>query len=115
VLALAISSDGARLATASNHRVQMWDLRRGAISWEQRAAAWLDPVRGVAFSPDGTRLATGSKDKAARIRDVITGYQQLEVKHSNNVTAVAFSPDGTRLATGSKDKTARIWDVTVAK
>jgi WD40 repeat protein len=48
----------------------MWDLRRGAISWEQRAAAWLDPVRGVAFSPDGTRLATGSKDKTARIWDV---------------------------------------------
>jgi WD40 repeat protein len=72
-------------------------------------------VRGVAFSPDGTQLATGSDDKTARIRDAITGYQLLEVKHGNNVTAVAFSPVGTRLASGSDDKTARIWDVTVAK
>ena len=72
-------------------------------------------MRGVAFSPDGTQLATGSDEKTARIRDAITGYQQLEVKHSNNVTAVAFSPVGTRLASGSKDKTSRIWDVMVAK
>ena len=72
-------------------------------------------MRGVAFSPDGTRLGTGGVDTAVRIWDAITGYQLLEVKHSNNVTAVAFSPDGTRLATGSKDKTARIWDVSVAK
>jgi WD40 repeat protein/serine/threonine protein kinase/tetratricopeptide (TPR) repeat protein len=69
-------------------------------------------VRGVAFSPDGTQLATGSYDKTARVWDAHTGEPRLVLKgHTNAVTGVAFSPDGARLATGSSDKTAKIWDV----
>jgi len=68
-------------------------------------------VHAVAFSPDGTRLATGSHDSTARIWDVASGRKLLEVRHNGRVNAVAFSPDGTRLATGSEDGTARIWSV----
>ena len=64
----------------------------------------------VAFSPDGTRLATGSSDKSARVWDAASGQKLLEVRHDKWVEAVAFSPDGTRLATGSSDKSARVWD-----
>ena len=68
-------------------------------------------VFAVAFSSDGTRLATGSRDKTARIWDAPVGTPLLELKgHSGFVLSVAFSPDGTRLATGSYDKTAKVWD-----
>jgi WD40 repeat protein/tRNA A-37 threonylcarbamoyl transferase component Bud32 len=68
-------------------------------------------VTGVAFSPDGTRLVTGSFDKTAIVWDARTGTRLLQLKgHSREVQCVAFSPDGTRIATGSWDNTAKLWD-----
>jgi hypothetical protein len=67
----------------------------------------------VAFSPDGTLLATASRVGTPRIWDLATGANP-ETRatlqgHAIWVTGVAFSPDGTLLATASHDGTARIW------
>ncbi len=68
-------------------------------------------VRGVAFSPDGTLLATASADKTARLWDTATGQATRTLTgHAIDVRGVAFSPDGTLLATASADKTVRLWD-----
>jgi WD40 repeat protein len=66
-------------------------------------------VEVVAFSPDATRLATGSTDRTARVWSVETAGELARITHDGGVLAVAFSPDGTRLATGSHDNTARVW------
>ena len=65
----------------------------------------------VAWSPDGRRVATGSRDNTARIWDATTGevVRALE-EHGDAVNSVAWSPDGMRVATGSRDNTARIGD-----
>ena len=65
----------------------------------------------VAFSPDGTKVLTGSSDKTARIWDVATGLEVHKLTHNGPVNAVAFSPNGTEVLTGSDDKTAWIWPV----
>jgi WD40 repeat protein/DNA-binding SARP family transcriptional activator len=71
---------------------------------------------GVAFSPDGTRLATTDLDGTAKIRDAATGQELLTLAgHTDDVMNLVFSPDGTRLATTSLDGTARIWDATTGK
>jgi hypothetical protein len=74
-------------------------------------------VVGVAFSPDGTRIATASADRTVRLWDAATGKQigQPLTGHTDQVYGVAFSPDGTRIASASADRTVRLWDTATGK
>lgn len=66
----------------------------------------------VAFSPDVSILATAGKDSVARLWNVETGRQIVELRgHRREVLGVVFSPDGSLVATCSLDQTVKIWDV----
>jgi WD40 repeat protein len=70
-----------------------------------------DQINTAAFSPDGSKVVTGSHDKTVRIWNVMTGILEHELKgHTQAVTSVVFSPDGTHIATASRDNTVRIWN-----
>ena len=68
-------------------------------------------VLALAFSADGTRLASGSTDKTVRLWDINNPDKWITLqKHTNWINVLAFSPDGKMLASGSVDKTVQLWD-----
>lgn len=67
-------------------------------------------VRTVAWSPDGVRIATASRDGSARIWDADSSTTERVLRgHGTMVEALAWSPDSQRVATGGRDGTVRVW------
>lgn len=75
-----------------------------------------DYLTTVAFSRDGTTLASASFDGTVRIWDPAGPRLRTTLaEHDGDVIGVDFSPDGTRLASASRDGRARIWDFATGK
>jgi serine/threonine protein kinase len=70
------------------------------------------PILSVAFSPDGSRLATGSDDTTLRLWDPASGQQTEELtRHSGAIFAVAFAHSGKFLLSNHGDGVIHFWDV----
>jgi WD40 repeat protein len=65
---------------------------------------------GMAFSPDGRRLAAGSFDHTTRIYEWATRKELFRITHDSPVIDVAFSPDGKRVASAAFNQGVRIVD-----
>jgi WD40 repeat protein len=67
-------------------------------------------LTGVAWSPDGERLATAGEDGTVKVWLTATGEGVLSINaHDDEVESVAWSPDGLRLATAGADGTLKVW------
>ncbi|HEY7424042.1 MAG TPA: protein kinase [Gemmataceae bacterium] len=118
VKCLAFSPDGRLLATGEGDLVygdpglvRLWDLatQKQLGTFEGHT----EPVFGLAFSPDGTRLFSASQDRTVKVWDLATSQEALTLRtHTDTVRGLAVSPNGHRLATAGADGTVLIWDAT---
>lgn len=119
---LAFSPEGKMLVSASElGTIWLWDLKTGHLLttlMEHEAAVdelfvGLDNKIGLAFSPNGTLLASGGEDGAIMLSEVSTKPNSFILKghHTWRVKALVFSPDGRYFVSGSRDNSIRVWDV----
>jgi len=96
--------------TCNLGEVRLWDVETGAV---QDVLRHPDNVLSVAYSPDGTALATGSNDGVVRLWNVSVETAVLIETfegHGDAIDALVFSPDGMLFASASRDLTVRLWE-----
>jgi Caspase domain/WD domain, G-beta repeat len=124
---IALHPDGVHFATAGDDgAVRLWDLThlttRPRLICTHEHNAW-----DVAFSPDGSVLASSSSDRRGLgkgrtviLSNVSSGKTQAVMPHPDSVSGLAFAPADAVpksrqiLVTGCKDHLVRVWDTTLA-
>ena len=110
---ISISPDERLLATAAfdSEEIKVWDTTNGAVV-RTLPAKVAHAGNALAFSPDGSRLASAQRDNTVAIWDVNTGTQEfIKQAHIGVFALLTFSSDGKWLAVGS-DRFVSVWDLT---
>jgi WD40 repeat protein len=110
---------GARVAAISvdNRRVVTGGADRRLLVWSGRSGRRIHTLvehlgrpTAMAFSPDGTLVASASSDGIGRIwRTSDWGLHAVLAGHLNALTSIGFSADGEHAVTGGRDGTARVF------
>src|SRR5262249_53449307 len=92
--------------------IKVWDAATGKEELTLRGHT--DAVTGVVFTPDGSRLVSGSRDGTVRVWAPTT-QEARTLRAGPDVTSVAFSPDGRRVAAGGAARAVKVWDAGTGK
>jgi WD40 repeat protein len=120
---LAFSADSQVLAVANPQNVWLWDVDTGQLHLELK-----DTGYGVALSPDGKTVASGSREGKVMLWDVGNGNLKLTLsghtikKETMRISLLEFSPDSQLLVSSPPflsedpvDEGAKLWDLTTGK
>ena len=105
--AAAISPDQKILATGDGP-LQFWELETGKRL--SNNTEWVGEFQPMEFSPDGSRLVTGSRWDRVDVWDINTAELLNSMTHGDEVISISYSPDGGTIASGSDDGEVRVWD-----
>ena len=110
---IAVGRDGAVLAATTDVDpgviIGLFDLTSGERS--AVLAGHRERLVRLAFSPDGSRLASGADDRLVMVWDADSGQRTVYEGHAAGVNALAFSPDGKTLWSGGDDRAIFAWDL----
>lgn len=103
------SPDDRAIAIANDQQVRIFDAASGALL--RKLEGHEQQVNAIAYSPDGTLIATASLDGTLRTWLAASGQPvKTFTGHTEGVMEVAFSADGERLYSAG-DSTVRVWHV----
>ena len=103
---LDLSADGRLLAATVDNQVKILDARSGVL--RQTLSGHSEPVRGVGFSPDGSRLFGAGDDGSIRVWDRVSGIGRLVGTVAGRIYWPDFHPDGQRVGIPCSDGSATI-------
>jgi WD40 repeat protein len=102
------SDTGHQLPGFSDEGAILWDATTGK---RQAVLPFGGQMCGMAWSPDGKTLATGSPHRTVTVWNAETGKLVATLRgHTGHIFALAWSPDGKTLATGADDNLVILWD-----
>jgi WD40 repeat protein len=115
VTAVALSPDGKQILSGNTDgTVLLWNLGDGAgLAFDRDFSQQPGRVHehGIAFFPDGSRVATVGEDELVHVWQFPSGVPAATWNgHTDDIVDVAISSDGRHLLTGSLDDTVRLWD-----
>ncbi|MDH4135612.1 MAG: WD40 repeat domain-containing protein [Anaerolineae bacterium] len=106
---VAVSRDNQWIATGGMKNLRLWQANDGKLVREIKGIT--GRVNQIAFSPDGTWLASASSDEGVQMWQVSDGsLVRTFSKQTKNVTKLVFSPDGNLLASATPDM-VQLWRV----
>jgi WD40 repeat protein len=99
------------VATACGNQVHLWNPQTGkAVKTLLTLGKTEKPLKALAFSPDGKRLAVGSDDGVLRVIDADTGKAVYTSPSRNaRIERVAFSPNGKLVAVGDMNSQIAVY------
>ncbi len=110
ITSLAVSPDGKQLAVGDHTgRMLLLNSSDGKTILETRAHP--DCIWGLAYTPSGRKLVTGSADQSIKVWEVGTKRPLLNIGAKAVVLAVAVSPQGDRVVGGMKDGSIVVWSL----
>ncbi len=109
VSALAVSPDGERLAAASFATLRPVVLAAGSGEIMAELPEHQDTIRALAWSPDGTILASGAGNVLRLWQAEDQTLLQELAGHEHFIYEVGWTPDGELVASASEDGTIIVW------
>ena len=108
----AFAPDGKHLLSAAFDTLYFWKAEDGTLV-KTLSAPGGGLITAIAYSVDGSRIASAGIDGTVRVWNVETMAQVRHtlIGHDGQVNSLAFSPDGKHLASAGDDKTVRLWDL----
>ena len=116
IQALALSNDGATLASAGyDDAIHLWRANNGSSTNDKpirSIRASQGAIFGLAFRSDGQVLASASFDRTAKLFDTTTGARiETFGQALKELNTLLFSPDGNTLWTGGNDNRIRAYSI----
>ena len=108
---LPLDPNGQQVAVAYRDTVSIWDVKSGTLRHSQSVGGGAS-FRRIVYSPDGTRIVTGGRNRPLEMWDADSGESvaSFAKQHVGGDGALAFTPDGSRIVAGDLTGAMTIWN-----